>query len=102
LHFDSDDHPELHGWRGERRPADPPEELAALRAEVARLTEELARRSPPRRSSRKAARNAEILRLRAGDRGWWTYKRLAVRFGMTAEAVRKVVTRAAAREPDIS
>jgi hypothetical protein len=39
---------------------------------------------------RKAARDAEILRLR---RAGWLYKRLAARFGMTAEAVRKVCKR---------
>ena len=68
------------------------DELASLRAEVARLRAELGRRG--RRKSTKAARNAEIVRLRAEDRRRWTYKRLAHQFGTTAEAARKVVARA--------
>jgi len=70
----------------------PDDELAALRAEVARLRAELGRRG--RRRSAKAGRNADIVRLRAEDRRHWTYKRLAGHFGTTAEAARKVVARA--------
>ena len=77
-------------------------EVDSLRTEVARLRDELARRCPPRRQSTKAGRNAEIVRLRALDRRHWTHKRLAGRFGMTAEAVRKVFSRAAKRESDNS
>jgi hypothetical protein len=70
-------------------------ELTALRAEVQRLRAELARVRP-------RPRNVEIVRLRAENTRHWTYKRLAARFGMKAEAVRKVVRRAALAEPDIS
>jgi len=72
--------------------ADSGDELAALRAEVARLRAQLGRRG--RRRSARAGRNAEIVRLRAEDRRHWTYKRLAHHFGTTAEAARKVVARA--------
>jgi hypothetical protein len=70
----------------------PDDELAALRAEVVRLRARLDRRH--RRTSAKAGRNVEIIRLLAEDRRHWTYKRLAGHFDTTAEAARKVVARA--------
>jgi hypothetical protein len=72
-------------------------EVARLRAEVLRLQAELVRLAAPRRrKSGLAARNAEIIALRSRDPLWWTYGQLGRHFGMTGEAVRKVISRSKA------
>jgi hypothetical protein len=58
------------------------------------LVEHLLRARSRKPDPLKAERNGNIIRLRTEDRRKWTYKRLARRFEMREEAVRKVCKRA--------